>query len=337
MVDLGEGRILWEPDEVALSAALGQLAPVQEEYREIIIIGAGPAGMTAGIYLAREGAQVALLEKAVIGGQAATTWMIENYPGFPEPVSGLDFSERLQKQTEAYGAQIVPFQTVTAVSRKGAYQCISTAEGNTYRARAVLLALGARYRTLNLPGEERFIGKGVHYCATCDGAFYKDKTIAVVGGGNSAVEESIFLTRFARKVYILVREEHLQAEDISVKKLQENSKVEILYKTGTRSIIESEGRFAGLRIADLGTSAERELNCDGIFVFIGMEPATAFLKGQIELDGNGYITTSAMLETTAPGVFAAGDARAGSVKQIASAVGEGAAAALMIRDYLRRT
>ncbi len=337
MVDLGDGTILWEPDEAALASNIGVMAEKQEDYREIVIIGAGPAGMAAGIYLARDGAQVTLLEKGVIGGQAATTWMIENYPGFPDPVSGLDFAERLQKQTLAYGAEIVPFQTASTIERKGTYLHVTTFEGNRYRARTVLLALGANYRKLKLPDEEKFIGKGVHYCATCDGAFYRDRTIAVVGGGNSAVEEAIFLTRFAKKVYVLVREDHVQAEDISFQKLESSEKVEIRYQTETRAILETAGKFSGLRIRDMVSSVERDLACDGMFVFIGMQPSTEFLKGQLELDPHGYIVTSPTLETSIPGVFASGDARAGSIKQIASAVGEGATAALMIRDHLRRT
>lgn len=329
-----DGSVLVEPTNEELAEKLKLEEEKESLFRDLIIVGAGPAGLTAAIYTAREGINPLLIEKGAVGGQAATTWTIENYPGFPEPITGQDFAKRLREQALEYGSEINFPSEVKEIKREGKYITVVTDE-RIYHAKAVLLATGATYRRLNLPNEEKLLGKGVHYCATCDGAFYKDKTLAVVGGGNAAAEESLFLTKFASRITILVRNNKMIAEKLTQEKVQAHPKIELRFNTEVREIIEKEGKFAGVKIINNQTNEQSELRCDGMFVFIGMIPASGFVKGTIELNKWGYIETDKTLETNIPGIFAAGDVRAGSTKQIASAVGEGATAALMLREYLR--
>ncbi len=304
------------------------------EVHDVVMIGAGPASLSAAIYTTREEIETVLYEKGVIGGLAAITDWVDNYPGFPKGLSGLDLSEGLRKQAERFGADI-RLGEVMRIEDEGEYKKLETTDGDVY-AKAVLIATGSDYRKLGVPGEEKYYGRGVHYCATCDGAFYKDKHLVVVGGGNSAVQEALFLTRFAKKIDMLVRSDKLRASEILQSELEQNSdKITVHFNTTTDEIVGDDALVSKVIGTDKSTNKKVEFKTDGVFVFIGLLPNTAFLKdGSIELDEIGMIKTNHELETSMPGVFCAGDVRSGATMQIASATGEGATAALMIRKYL---
>ena len=305
-----------------------------DSVRDIIMIGAGPSALTAAIYTTREDIDTILYEKATIGGLAAITDMVDNYPGFPEGIEGMKLAGQLEKQAERFGAHI-DFGDVSAI-RKDGDEVVVTVDGADVRAKAALIATGSDYKKIGVPGEKEFYGRGVHYCATCDGAFYREKKLAVVGGGNSAVQEALFLTRYATHIDLLVRST-LKASDVLIKELDEHvqsGKITIHLDTQTEEILDTDGRVRAVRVATAGEPA-REIAIDGIFIFVGLEPNTGFLKDSgVELDEVGLIVTDKHLQTTLPGVFASGDVRSGATMQIASAVGEGAAAALSIREYL---
>ena len=305
---------------------------------DVIIIGAGPAALSAAIYTTREDIETLLLEKGVIGGMAAITDWVDNYPGFPEGAAGLEYAEKLQAQAERFGAKI-DFVEVTEIIDEGKYKRLKTTDGDKL-AKAVLIATGTDYKKIGVPGEEEFYAHGVHYCATCDGAFYRDKRLVVVGGGNSAVQETIFLTRFAKMINLLVRSE-LRASEILQRELHEkhSDKVTVHLNTTTDEIIgeEKDGRKQVTKVigTDKTIGKKVEFPTDGVFVFVGLKPNTGFLQGsKIELDDIGRVKSDDHLQTTMPGVYVAGDVRSGATMQIASATGEGATAALHIREYL---
>jgi thioredoxin reductase (NADPH) len=300
---------------------------------DVIIIGAGPAALTAAIYTTREDIDTLLFERGVIGGLAAVTDKIDNYPGFPEGVPGLQLADDLQKQAERFGA-VIELGEVTAIKDEGKYKRLETTSGDML-ARAVLIATGSDYKKIGVPGEEEFYAKGVHYCATCDGAFYRDKRLVVVGGGNSAVQEAIFLTRFATHIDLLVRST-IKASDVLQHELEEYvkaGKVTVHLGTTTDEIIGKENNIS--KVIGTKDGKKVEFETDGVFVFVGLMPNSQFLKDEpIKLDEIGFIITDAGLQTNMKGVFAAGDIRSGATMQIASAAGEGATAALKIREYL---
>jgi thioredoxin reductase (NADPH) len=305
---------------------------------DVIMIGAGPAALSAAIYTTREDIETVLLEKGVIGGMAAITDWVDNYPGFPQGIAGLEYAEKLQAQAERFGAKI-EFAEVTEVIDEGKYKRLKTTDGDML-AKAVLIATGTDYKKIGVPGEEEFYAHGVHYCATCDGAFYRDKRLVVVGVGNSAVQETIFLTRFAKVIDLLVRSQ-LRASEILQRELHEkhSDKVRVHLGTTTDEIVgeEKDGRKQVTKVigTDTATGKKVEFPTDGVFVFVGLKPNTGFLaSSKIELDEIGRIKSDDHLQTTMPGVFVAGDVRSGATMQIASATGEGATAALHIREYL---
>ena len=301
----------------------------------VIMIGAGPAALSAAIYTTREDIDTVLVERAVPGGMAAITDKVDNYPGFPEGIAGLELAGNMQAQAERFGARIEPAE-VTGLHDEGEWKRLETTSGNMY-AKAVLIATGSDYKKLGIPGEAEYYARGVHYCATCDGAFYRDKHIAVVGGGNSAVQEAIFLTRFATHIDLMVRTT-LKASEVLQKDLQKyvnNGKISIHLGTTTDEIVgSSEGKVVELIGTDTVTGKTVSLNTDGVFVFVGLKPNSGFLNGALDVDEIGLIQTDTNLMTSMPGVFAAGDIRSGATMQVASAVGEGATAALKIREYL---
>ncbi len=302
---------------------------------DVIIIGAGPTGLAAAIYTAREDLTTLILEKGVVGGMAAITDQIDNYPGFAAGISGLDLAESLEKQAKRFGAEIKTGIEVTALSKSGDRLSVETSEG-TFLAKSVLLATGSAYRKLDIPGEAEFTGRGVHYCATCDGAFYRGKHVVVVGGGNSAIQESLFLTKFADKITMLVRGPALKGTQILVDEIMAEPKIEIHYSVTTTAIEGAAGKVAAVSaVGGVGSEALR-FACDGVFVFVGLIPNTGWLKGSIELDEVGFVLTSQTFGTNLAGVFAAGDVRSGATWQIASAVGEGVSASLKLREYLRK-
>lgn len=305
-----------------------------EQVRDVVMVGAGPSALTAAIYTTREDIDTVLYEKATIGGMAAITDMVDNYPGFPEGVEGMKLAGELEKQAERFGAHI-DFGDVSAIRTEGKYK-ILTVDGQDVKAKAVLIATGSDYKKLGVPGEAESYGRGVHYCATCDGAFYRDRTLVVVGGGNSALQETIFLTRYATHIDLLVRST-VKASDVLQHDLQkyiDEGKVTVHLETTTDEIvINAEGRVTSVKVHEKGEA--NEITVDGVFVFVGLKPNTSFLTGSgVELDEVGLIKTNQHLETAVEGIFASGDARSGATMQIASAVGEGAAAALAIREYL---
>jgi thioredoxin reductase (NADPH) len=308
---------------------------VETPKHDVIVVGAGPAALTAAIYTTREDIETLLFERGVVGGLAAVTDKIDNYPGFPDGVEGLKLADDLRKQAERFGA-VIELGEVTALKDEGEYKLVETTSGNML-ARAVLIATGSDYKKIGVPGEQEFYARGVHYCATCDGAFYRDKRLVVVGGGNSALQETIFLTRFASHIDLLVRST-IKASDILEDELQpfiDNGKVTVHLGTKTDEIV-GEGQFVTKVIGtDNATGKKVEFPTDGVFVFVGLLPNSQFLKSSpVKLDKIGFVETDNNLHTAMPGVFAAGDIRSGATMQIASAAGEGATAALKIREYL---
>jgi len=306
---------------------------MSDTVREVIMIGAGPSALTAAIYTTREDIDTVLYEKAAIGGLAAVTDIVDNYPGFPEGVEGLKLAGELEKQAERFGANI-EYGEVSEIRNEGDVKVV-VVDGADVRAKTVLIATGSDWKKIGVPGEAESYGRGVHYCATCDGAFYRDKKLVVIGGGNSAFQEAIFLTRYATHIDLLVRSE-IKASDILQQDMQKHvdaGKVTIHLNTSTDEIVTTEGRVSAVKATKDGK--QFALTTDGVFVFVGLKPNTEFLKGSdIELDEVGLIKTDAHLQTSMEGVFASGDVRSGATMQIASAVGEGAVAALSIREYL---
>lgn len=330
-----DGSVLVEPSNAELADKLGILRQAQMSYYDLIIIGAGPAGLTAGLYAAREGVSTLIIDRGGVGGQAAITQEIENYPGFPEAIGGSELADRLRRQAERFDVEILSAQEVTSLERGDQGLVVKVQSGEEYCSPSVILATGSTYRRLEVPGEEDFIGAGVHFCATCDGPFYKGQDLVVVGGGNSGFQEALFLTRFAKSVTILEKDREPRASTALQEKVAERDDIQLLTETVVQEF-RGQGRLESIIIKDLSSGQTRELHPGGVFVFIGLLPNTGLLKGVVELDRYGFIVSAANLETSLPGVFAAGDCRVGSTKQVVSAMGEGATAALMVREYLER-
>ncbi|MDE0079356.1 MAG: FAD-dependent oxidoreductase [Caldilineaceae bacterium] len=350
-----DGSRLVEPSNAELAAKLGLRTTASRQHYPVIVIGGGPAGLTAALYLAREGVDILIIERAAFGGQAAATEKLDNLPGFPDGVDGFEFAQRLRAQAERFGVELLQAQDVAKIQRQDNYHRIETVAGDEYSAQAVLIATGSRYRRLNVPGENDYLGAGVHFCATCDGPFYKGKEVAVIGGGNSAAEESLLLTKFAERVTLLVRGPVLHASQVIQESVSGNAKIEVRWNTEVQEFLGARAQLNELRLWNNQAEAESHMSVDGAFVFIGLEPNTGFLEGTgVRLNRWGFIETGhnlthesdnrpplyvdrdpVALESSVPGLFAAGDVRADSTKQVASAAGEGATAALLIRDYLR--
>ncbi|QHN43361.1 thioredoxin reductase [Candidatus Mycosynbacter amalyticus] len=297
------------------------------------MIGAGPSALAAAVYTTREDIDTTLYEKATIGGLAAITDLVDNYPGFAEGISGMQLASQLQAQAERFGAHI-DFGDISALRRDGDVVELIV-DGKPVQAKAVLIATGSDYKKLGIPGEAEYYGRGVHYCATCDGAFYREKRLVVVGGGNSAVQEAIFLTRFTTHIDLLVRST-LKASEVlqhELEKFVAEGKISVHYGVVPDEIVTEDAKV--IRVDATKDGQKVSYDTDGVFVFIGLKPNTQFLENSgVELDEVGLIKTDLKLSTTLPGVFASGDVRSGATMQIASAVGEGATAALAIREYL---
>lgn len=327
-----DGSILVEPSNAELAAKLGLQAQAKNAFYDLIVVGSGPAGLTAALYAAREGLSVLVVERGGVGGQAGVTERLDNFPGFPEGVTGDDLASRLRQQAERFGVEVLAAQEVTGIAPDGSYRYVTTGDGTTYGAFAVLLALGSTYRRLGVDGEDDLIGAGVHFCATCDGPFYRGKRVVVIGGGNSAGEESIFLTRFAEHVTVVTRDDALSASKVVVQKLESNAKITVVTGATPTGFATADGKLRGLVVDRAGTS--EEIPADGAFVFIGLTPNSALVVDLVDLDEAGFVVADPGMQTSAPGIFVAGDVRSGSTKQAASAAGEGAAAALAIRRYV---
>lgn len=355
-LEFSDGSILVEPTNAELAAKLGLKTTAARRHYDLIIVGGGPAGLTAALYAAREGIDALVVERAAPGGQAATTERLDNVPGFAEGIEGAVFAEQLHRQVDRFGAELLQAQEVVKVHSHDNYRCIDTADGSQYSACALLLATGSRYRRLGAPGEESYIGAGIHFCSTCDAPFYKGMPVAVVGGGNSAAEESLFLVKFAERVTLLVRGEEFKASQVIREKVQRHPQIDIRFQTEVVRFDGAGGKLKSVTIKNRLNGTTEVLNPAGVFVFVGQTPNTAFLAGSdIRINRWGYIITGhdllhdgdrppvyekrepSILETSVPGIFAAGDVRAGSTKQVASATGEGATAALLVREYLKTT
>jgi thioredoxin reductase (NADPH) len=298
---------------------------------KVIMIGAGPAALSAAIYTTREDIETLLFERAIPGGLAAITDKVDNYPGFPEGIEGIKLASNLQQQAERFGA-VIELGEVLALHDEGEWKRLETTSGDIY-ARAILIATGSDYKKTGVKGEAEYYARGVHYCATCDGAFYRDKRIIVIGGGNSAVQEAMFLTRFASHIDMLVRSK-LRASEVLQRELRTThaDKISVHLQTAITEIIGDGSKVTGVKAVHDGK--EVSFTTDGVFVFIGLKPNGEFLQGVLATDEQGLVKTDENLMTSMPGVFAAGDIRSGATMQVASAVGEGATAALKIREYL---
>lgn len=298
---------------------------------DVAIIGAGPAGMTAALYAARADLKTVLLERLSAGGQLATTDVIENYPGFPEGVGGLDVSFAMLEQAQRFGAEF-KLAEVNRLDLTGDTKRVETSEG-VITAPCVILATGTRPRLLGVPGEKSLRGRGVSYCAVCDGAFYRGKEVAVIGGGDSAVEEAVYLTRFASKVYLLVRRDQLRATPVVQAKILNHPQVEILWNTVVEEI-SGETKVEALALLNRVTGEKSRLAVSGIFIYVGLLPNNESFTGQVELDEYGYVVADAEMRTNLPGVLVAGDLRAKNLRQVATAVGDGAIAGVTAQHYL---
>ena len=303
------------------------------DFYDLIIIGGGPAGLMAAIYAAREDIPTLVIDKEALGGQAAITEKLDNFPAFDEGIGGAELADRLGRQTRRFGAETLVAQEVKSISIQNGYKMVTTSLGDDYCARALLLSPGATYRRLRVPGEEDFIGAGIHFCATCDGPFYQGEELLVVGGGNSGVQEAVFLTKFATKVTIVEIGDKLNASKILLDRAFSDPKIEVMTSTSVQEF-KGDQRMRSVVLKNAKSGESYEMQPAGAFIFIGMVPNTEFIKGVVDLDKWGYIRTSEDLKTSVDGIFAAGDARVGSTKQVAAAVGEGATAALAVRHYL---
>ncbi len=304
---------------------------MEKKIYDVMIIGGGGAGLTAALYTSRANLSTILFEKLVPGGQIASTDLVENYPGFTEGILGSEIAQKMEAQAVRYGTKIV-YEEVRSLSRKkDVFEAVSTEA--SYTARTVILAMGASYRMMGVPNEKELTGKGVSYCATCDGAFFKGKKVIAVGGGDSALQEGIFLTRFAGQVMIVHRRDKLRAGPILQERAKTNPKISFVWDTVVDKI-EGGNKVEAVLLKNVKTGKTQKIPVDGIFVFIGHDPTSGLAKGFVALDEKGYIVTDTSLAASVPGVFAAGEVRKGAVRQLVSACGEGCAAALAAQAFL---
>ncbi len=306
---------------------------------DVIIVGAGPAGLAAALYTSRDRLTTLVLEKLVPGGQIATTNRIENYPGIIQ-IDGPGLIEQMQKQAKSFGAEIKTSCEAAKLEKLPDRSIAVYCDEDKFAARTVILAPGSNYRKLGIPGEEDFRGAGVSYCGTCDAPFFKGKNVVAVGGGNTALEETLHLTKYARKVTVIHRRDEFRATKVLVEELkqkagQPDSNLIIRYST-VATAVQGKGQVQSVRLKDLKTSREQDYSCDGVFIFVGAEPNTGFLKGFTELTEKGFVKCDcAYLRTSVPGVFVAGDCRIGAAMQLATAIGDGVVAAMMLKEHLR--
>lgn len=354
LIVFSDQTFLAEPTNAQLATKLGLRTKASRSHYDLIVLGGGPAGLTAALYTAREAIDTLVIERAAFGGQAAGTAMLDNMPGFTEGVAGMEFARRLRRQAERFNAELLQAKEVSKIHQHENYHCITLNDGSEYSADALLITTGSRYKHLNVKGEADYLGAGVHFCATCDGPFYKGKHVAVIGGGNSATEESLQLAKFAAHVTILVRRDKFSATAFIREKVLSHPKITVHWLTEVKEFVGKDSKLTGLKLYNNQSHVEEHLQVDGAFIFIGLVPNTGFLKGShILLNPWGFIVTGhalihidprpmgfehrdpLLLETSVPGIFAAGDVRDTSTKQVVSAAGEGSTAALIIREYLK--
>jgi len=299
---------------------------------DLAIIGAGPAGLTAGLYAARSRINTLLIERLSPGGQILNTDWVDNYPGFPEGVAGFELVDKMRAQVERFDLPIISSEVIQIVPGEGFFTILLPDRDLT--ARAVIIATGSVPRKLGVPGEEEYIGKGVSYCGTCDGPFFKEQTVAAVGGGDTACEEAVYLTRFARKVYLIHRRDQLRAQKIYQEKILANDRVEVVWDSVVERIEGGDKGVSGVGLKNVKTGKSSSLPVDGVFVWVGLTPTTKFCCDLVELNAQDFIVTDPEMATSRPGVFAAGDCRAKLLRQISTAVGDGATAAFAAERYL---
>lgn len=330
-----DGGHLAEPSNEELAERLGLRRSAGDSTYDVVIIGGGPTGLTSAIYAARENQRTLVVERSALGGQAGVTERLDNYPGFPEGIRGAELADRFVQQAQRYGVELLPAVSVTALEPSDGTSRVTLSTGQVVSAGAVLIATGSTYRRTDAPGEAELIGAGIHFCATCDGPFYRDADeLVVLGGGNSGLEEGLFLTQFARHITLVERGPDLRGSRLLQDKVRSHPAMTVLTDTAVTSFRPTAGgRLESVTL--LGPDGtERDHPAAAAFVFIGLQPNTEWLAGLVDLDDAGFIVTDRMMCTSRPGVFAAGDVRSGSTKQLASAVGEGAAVALQIRYHL---
>ena len=305
-----------------------------EHIYDMVIIGGGPGGYTAALYGARSGLDTLILERLSAGGQMALTDQIDNYPGFEDGIDGFSLGEKMLRGAERFGAQ-TKMAEVRAVRLNGAVKEIETAGGTLY-GRTVILATGATPRALGVAGEQELIGRGVSYCASCDGMFYRGKTVVIVGGGNTAAADAILLSRICEKVFVVHRRDTLRATKIYHEPLMKAENIALCWYSTVSELLHGD-KLTGVKVRNIQTGEETEISCDGLFVCIGREPASELVKGQLELDGAGYIEADESTRTSLPGVYAVGDVRTKAFRQVVTAVGDGATAAYYADEYLTET
>ncbi len=328
-----DGSILVEPSDEELAMRLGLSRDAAQTSYDLVIVGGGPTGLTTAIYAARENLRTVVIERSALGGQAGVTERLDNYPGFPDGIGGAELASRFVQQAERYGVELLPAVGVAAITTEDGRSVVRTTTGQELHAAAVLVATGSTYRRTGADGEDDLIGAGIHFCATCDGPFYRGvPEVVVIGGGNSGFEEGLFLTQFAEHVTIVVRTEPI-ASRLLQDKVAAHPRITVLTGTEVAGFVADEhGKLTSLRLRSDGEETEHPASA--AFVFVGLDPNTGWLGGSLALDDRGFVDTDRMMQSSVRGVFAAGDVRSGSTKQLASAVGEGAAAALQIRAHI---
>lgn len=333
-----DGSLLVEPSDAELATKLGLQLKADRTFFDLLVIGGGPAGLTASMYAAREGIDSLVLDASALGGQAGVTERIDNYPGFPEGIKGAELADRIVKQARRYEVTLLAAVGVTALRREGPYVVIDTDQGDPYCGHAALIATGSSYRRLGVPGEEELIGAGIHFCATCDGPFYRGADeLLVIGGGNSGLEEGLFLSQFTERIRVVEFMPELKASTVLQEKVRSDPDFTLHLNTQITAFEASDGgKLARVRAVDRDSGEEQVFEPAAAFVFVGLDPNTGFLQGAVETDAGGFITTADNFETSLPGVFAAGDVRSTSTKQLGAATGEGIAALIHIRQYLER-
>ncbi len=331
-------EVLIDPTNEVLARKLGLTLEAKRSCYDLAIVGGGPAGLAAAIYAAREGIDAVVIERSGLGGQAGVTERIDNYPGFPDGVGGADLAERFIAQARRYEVELLSAVSVEQVTAEGAEAgdlCLRLASGQEIESHAVLIATGSSYRRLGVPGEDELIGAGVHFCATCDGPFYRGADeLLVIGGGNSALEEGLFLLKFAKRIRIVQREPELTASRLLQDKINNDPRF-VVHRNTEVTELAGKGHLESVRIRDRATGEEQVVTPGAAFVFVGLDPNTDFLRGSVDLDARGFVNDKGGFTTSMPGVFAAGDVRRGSTKQLGSAVGDGIAALIAIREYLQ--
>jgi len=331
-VILPDGGMLIEPSDEELAQALGVQVRPQRQFYDLAIIGGGPAGLAAAIYAAREGIDTVVIERSALGGQAGLTNRIDNYPGFPDGIDGDDLMSKFVAQARRFGVELLSAVGATEVAAASDVE-IRLSSGDRVAAHAAILTPGSTYRRLGVPGEMELIGNSVHFCSTCDGPFYAGaRELAVIGGGNSALEEGLYLTQFADQVHIIHRGDELTGSSVLQDKVRSHPRIELSLRTAVKSM-RGEDKLEALTLESSGTTMQS--SPDGVFVFIGLQPNTDFLRGVVDLDERGFIATDQRFQTNVESIYAAGDARAGSTKQLGAAVGEGITALMMAREFLR--